>query len=192
MPISTAEPTDGGARRRCGGRAGFTLIEVTLVLLILSIVLALTIPRLRSKSGMELSAQARRLSNTFKYLRSEAILDGRAYQLRYDLNADRYWATSLSGGSGQAVASAKGGAALGLLAQPFTLPSPIAFSDIILPQSVGKIQDGQAVTNFYPDGSVDLTVIHLDDGNYAYTLYVYPYSGRLRLSQGYQDIDYGG
>jgi len=189
MPTSTtAERANASALLRGGRATGFTLIEVTLVLLILSIVLALAIPRLRSKTGMELSAQARRLSNTFRFLRSEAILDGRVYQLRYDLSSERYWATVAPAGDGAMAAKVD----IGPLAQPFSLPSPIGFSDIVLPQSVGKIQDGLAYTNFYPDGSVDLTVIHLDDGNYSYTLYVYPYSGRLRLSQGYQDIDYGG
>ncbi len=167
--------------------AGFTLIEISLVLLIIAIVLALAVPRLRSISGAELSAQARRLSNTFRYLRSEAILSGQVYQLRYDLNRQRYWA-ALDPESRE-----EGDAGLGSesLIRPLSLPSPVGISDIVLPETVGKVQGGVVWTNFYPDGVIDTTVIHLDDGRRAYTLWVNPVTGRLFLTQGYFDVDYG-
>ncbi|MBI4516052.1 MAG: prepilin-type N-terminal cleavage/methylation domain-containing protein [Deltaproteobacteria bacterium] len=185
MPTSIAERSiDDRPRRRA---AGFTLIEVALVLLIISIVLALTIPRLRSVSRAELGAQARRLTNTFRFLRSEAILTGQICQLRYDLNRERYWVT-VSDPGGESSAPLRAG---GPLARGVSLESPVGISDIVLPESVGKVQEGQWLTNFYPDGTIDLTVIHIDNGTDAFTLWVNPLTGRLFLSPGYQEVDYG-
>jgi prepilin-type N-terminal cleavage/methylation domain-containing protein len=194
MPTSTAErSTDGESSARDGEspargprEGGFTLIEISLVILIIAIVLSLAVPRLRSVSRSELSAQARRLSNTFRLLRSEAILNGQVYQLRYDLNRDRYWAVAVDPETGDVQVLRESGS----LARGVSLQEPIAFGDVVLPESIGKVFEGGAWTNFYPDGSVDQTVIHIDDGYDAFTLWVDPFSGRLFLSQGYRDIDY--
>jgi prepilin-type N-terminal cleavage/methylation domain-containing protein len=188
MPTSIAEPsTDGVPSTPRARTAGFTLIELSLVLLIIAIVLALAIPRLRSTSRAELNKEGRRLTNTFRFLRSESVLSGRIYQLRYDLGRERYWVT-IGNPDGE------GGAILqdtGPLARSVTLPSPIGISDVVLPESVGKVMEGQVLTNFYPDGTIDRTVIHIDNGHDALTLWVNPLTGRLYLSPGYQEVDYG-
>jgi general secretion pathway protein H len=189
MPISIAERLSDAATADPARRprsAGFTLLEIALVLLIIGIVLALAIPRLRSISGAELRGQARRLTNTFRYLRSEAILTGRIYQLRYDLTRERYWVTIATdaGDLSQAVADT------GLLGRAVSLPSPVGISDIVV-GGTQKIQQGLAMTNFYPDGYIDPTVIHIDDGREAFTLYVNALTGRASLAKGYYDVDYG-
>jgi type II secretion system protein H len=187
MPISTAEPSiDGAPAARRSHPGGFTLIEVSLVLLIIAIVVALAVPRLRSITGAELTKQARRLTNTFRVLRSEAILTGRIYQLHCDIGIERYWVTIIdeSSETPQVVPDS------GPLARPVTLPDPVGISDVVM-QGLGKLQQGQVTTNFYPDGDIDPTVIHLDDGREAYTLYVNSLTGRPRLVPGYFDVDYG-
>ena len=187
MLTSIAEPSiDGGRRARRWRIAGFTLIEVSLVLLIIAIVLALAIPRLRSLTGAELSRQARRLTNTFRFLRSEAILTGRVYRLNYDVGLERYWVTVVDDCSDPSPGLPEDGP----LARPTTLPDPVGISDIVL-QGLGKVQQGQVTTCFYPDGYIDPTVVHLDDGREAYTLYVNSLTGRAALVAGYFDVDYG-
>ena len=101
MPISTAAPDDRDhdrrwRRRRAGaplGNSGFTLLEIALVLLIMAVVLALALPRLRDPGRAELEAQSHHLVLTFRLLRSEAALNGTAYRLNYDLDQQRYWVT---------------------------------------------------------------------------------------------------
>jgi prepilin-type N-terminal cleavage/methylation domain-containing protein len=185
MPTSTTAPSID-ARSRAPRTAGFTLIELSLVLLIIAIVLTLAIPRLRSASGAELTREARKLSNTFRLLRSEAILNGQIYQLRYDLDRERYWVTlgNPGGTTGSLVED------FGPLARGVTLSSPIGIRNVVLPDRDETEPSEVLLTNFYPDGSIDRTVVHIDDGREAYTLWVNPLTGRLNLETGDRDVEY--
>jgi len=190
MPISTAaNPSSNGVRRRTllGGSAGFTLLEISLVLLIMAVVLMLAVPHLRDPGRAELMAQSKRLVNIFKLLRSEAVLNGYAYRLNYDLNAQRYWVTAdASADLGDFVRE------LGQLARGTQLKEPVTIADVVLPTLAGKVNQGQIYTVFYPDGSVDPTVIHLATPREAYTLWLNPMNGRLNIAVGYHDVEFAG
>lgn len=190
MPISIAAKPSRASKGvpRPLGRSGFTLLELTLVLLIIVVVLALLLPRLRDPGRSELEAQAHRLVLTFRLLRSEAVLNGYAYQLNYDLDQQRYWVTP----GDASVDLAEFARDAGNLARGTKLPEPIGIADVVLPTLAGKVSQGQIYTVFYPDGSVDPTVIHIANGQYAYTLWLNPMNGRLTMDQGYREVEYGG
>ena len=64
---------------------GFSLIEVVVVLLIMSLSIALVMPSLsRFSSTVELKAAAKKLSAILRYYRSEAINKGKVYQILFD------------------------------------------------------------------------------------------------------------
>jgi len=169
------------------GCAGFTLLELSLVLLIMVVVLAVVVPRLRDPGRQELMEQSHRLVLTFRLLRSEAVLNGYAYRLNYDLDTQRYWATADGTGDlGDIVHDAPA------LARGTKLERPVGFMDVVLPTLVGKVNQGQIYTVFYPDGSIDATVIHLANGRDAYTLWLNPMNGRLNMDAGYRDVEYSG
>jgi prepilin-type N-terminal cleavage/methylation domain-containing protein len=196
MPISTAEP-----RSRLGARqwvrqlttvrldcSGFTLLELTLVLVIMAAVFALVIPRLRDPGRAELEAESHHLVLTFRLLRSEAVLNGSAYRLNYDLDQQRYWVTP----GDASVDLAQFARDIGRLARGTRLERPVAIVDVVLPTLAGKVVQGQIYTVFYPDGSVDPTVIHLANGRDAYTLWLNPMNGRLNMDTGYREVEYAG
>ena len=79
--------------------AGFTLLELTLVLLILAVVLGIVVPRLRDTDRARLESEVRKLAVTLRYLRQAAILNGRTYRLNYGIDDGRYWVTSADGAS---------------------------------------------------------------------------------------------
>jgi len=189
MPTSTAASSsiDGGRRRAVrSGNAGFTLLEISLVLLIMAVILMLALPRLRDPGRAELMAQSNRLVNIFRLLRSEAALNGCAYRLNYDISAQRYWVTAdESADLGDFVHE------LGQLARGTQLKEPVGIADIVLPTLAGKVNQGQVYTVFYPDGSVDVTVIHLATPKEAYTLWLNPMNYRLNMTPGYRDVEYG-
>jgi len=65
-------------RRPCG-QAGFTLLELGLVLLIIGVMLAIVVPRFGDRGHAELLSTARQLASAFRYLRQESIFNGRHY-----------------------------------------------------------------------------------------------------------------
>ena len=167
-------------------QAGFTLLEITLVIVIISVVITIVMPRLRDTGKAEMQAQAHRLQMVFRLLRSEAVLNGAAYRLNYDLDRERYWVTPDEAGSDLADFARS----FGSLGRGTQIQDPVEIMDIDLPTLAGKIGQGQIFTVFYPDGSIDPTIIHIGDGKMAYTLYVNPMSGRLVFVDTYTNVTY--
>ena len=196
MPISIVAPYDRSddppwtrhRRTAALGTAGFTLLEISLVLLLMVVVLAIVLPRLRDPGRSALEAQSHHLVLTFRWLRSEAVLNGVAYRLNYDLDQQRYWVTPVEPVDDLGEFARD----IGSLARGTKLDSPVGIMDIVLPTLAGKVAQGQIYTIFYPDGSVDPTVIHLANGREAYTLWVNPSNGfRLHMDPGYHEVEYG-
>lgn len=174
-------PTTRSSERRRGD-AGFTLIEIGLVMLIIGLVLALAVPRFRDQGRAELMSQTRKLAATFRFLQQEAILNGRVYRLNYDLDQQRYFVTEAEFGDAFLPST-------GILARDVTLPSTVQLADIDVPDLGGKIYEGTGFTHFFPDGYVDPTVVHLANGEEAYTLFVpNGLTGRAHVTAGYLDL----
>ncbi len=188
MPISTTAGDRRSGRRRFDGQAGFTLLEVSLVILILGVMLVFVVPRFRDRGRAEMLSQARRLALTFRLLRDEAVLNGSPLRLNYDLDQQRYWVTPHEAST---VDLAQFAADIGSLARGTKLGPEVAIADVSLPMMGVKIAQGQLFTVFYPDGSVDITVIHLTTATQTYTLWFEPRSQRLRSREGYWDPSYG-
>ncbi len=88
----------GGRRNGPGdGReGGFTLLELALTLLIVSILLAFAVPRLPSLGRTDLEASAERLAATMTWLADEASLRGRVYRLTLDLDREQWSVAALA------------------------------------------------------------------------------------------------
>jgi general secretion pathway protein H len=67
--------------------SGFTLIELTIVVLLLGLFSALVVPRLPGVGEDGLKSSARRIAGTVKYFFNEAALTGRPHRLEYNLDA---------------------------------------------------------------------------------------------------------
>jgi len=66
---------------------GFTLIEVVIVLILISLSAALVIPGFaRFAKSVELRATAKKVSGLLRYYRNEAVQRGRVYQVLFDFN----------------------------------------------------------------------------------------------------------
>jgi len=83
-------------KSRRPNRAAFTLIELILVILIISILISLSSPLLKKRfSDLELQNTTFNLSGTINYAQEMAIVEKANYRLNFDFDKGRYWITKL-------------------------------------------------------------------------------------------------
>lgn len=161
---------------------GFTLIELSMVILVLGIILALVMPRL---GGLLERQQMRRTINvirgTVRYLQARAALTKKVYRLTFDFERQVMYVCSLDRQSEACQQEA------GLEVREFALPAGIRLLDVIS-ASGQKITEGFAATHFHPTGVAEPSVLHLiGDDQQAITLAIEPLAGGLKVFVGYVD-----
>jgi prepilin-type N-terminal cleavage/methylation domain-containing protein len=84
----------------CGSRgscAGFTVVELLIVVVILSIVALTAVPMMSSAAGIQIRSAANMIAADVEYARSMAISHGRNFSVEFDKNADSYRIVDLNG-----------------------------------------------------------------------------------------------
>ena len=138
-------------KKHDAAKAGFTLLELILVMVILSTVLAMAGPSLRgffaSRKTNDTAAQI--LAFT-QYARSQAISEGVTYRLNFDLNERTYWLTAWQSGAFRKLESGFG--------QIFTLPK-----DVEMDLENIEEEERDIFLKFTPQGTVTAGTIRLTD-----------------------------
>jgi prepilin-type N-terminal cleavage/methylation domain-containing protein len=157
--------------------AGFTLIELAMVILVIGIVSAIAMPRF---GGLLERQQMRRTINAIRgyarYLQAYAASDKCVYVLMFDLD--------------QQVLSTASVPALECPGQTrrlpdYVVPSTVRILDVVTPENE-KFGEGQVPTLFFPNGFVQPSVIHLGGiGIEPVTLMIEPLTGRIQVFDGY-------
>lgn len=172
MQISTAG--------RSSNQAGFTLIELALVVLLLGLMASLGLPLLSGFEPNHLDSSARRLAGTVKYLYNEAAMTGQEHRLTFELADSSYRAANVSP-SGELQPLQGVGAKK-------RLSSGVRFVSIYQPQR-GEQREGEVTTALLPGGWLEETVIHLqDDAEHKMTLRLVPLTGLTEIYDGYRDF----
>jgi general secretion pathway protein H len=162
------------------GLAGFTLVEIVVVMVLISLFMVFSIPLFSNIGTSSLGSSARRLSGTIKYLFNESALSGLEYRLIYDLDQGTYRAQILEANGELADAPDQGREA--------ALKGDVRFKELQLPGR-GKFTMGQVTTRIHPSGWVEETIIHLDDGDgKILTLKVTPLTGTTEIFDGYREF----
>jgi len=162
------------------GLAGFTLVELVVVMVLISLFMVFSIPLFSNIGTSSLGTSARRLSGTIKYLFNESAMSGLEYRLVYDLDQGLYRAQILEANGEQVDAPDQGRQA--------ALKGDVRFMDLQLPGR-GKFTMGQITTRIHPSGWVEETIIHLDDGaGEMLTLRVSPLTGTTEVFDGYREF----
>jgi len=173
MPTSTTG--------RLNNRAGYTLVELAIVVLLISLFSALVVPLLPGWGGSDLRASARRLTGTVKYLFNESALQHLEHRLIFDLNHGTYQGQRLEE-NGELVV-------LGSLGRGRKLPGDTHIKDIVL-IGRGKFSSGEVTVRIHPEGWMDEAVIHLtDDRDRNLTVHTQPYTGTTEIYEGYREIE---
>ncbi len=149
MTTSTTGPNAERATRIRPRAAGFTLLELVLVMVIICTVLAMASVSLRGFFGSRRTADAAgQILTLTQFARSRAVAEGRAYRLHVDADAGRYWLTAPEDGVHDALRCEFG--------RVFRLPEGTTAAWIDSPQTAlcGWIA-------FYPDGRADAAHLRL-------------------------------
>lgn len=133
--------------------SGFTLLELTIVVIIVAILGALSLPIFKnSLFNIQLSNTAHNLSHLMRYAQERSIVERINYQLNFDPQLISFWLTKepnpLMGGAYSRLSGKIG-------------------KITILPQGI-KIETEKYLVNFYPDGKIDKTLIYISDDKGRY------------------------
>ena len=117
-------------------KRGFTLIELILVLLLLSIVFGLALPNFReSAKKIELKTAVQQLTQLMRYAQSEAMARNQTLSLKFDETLSNYRFVIDTGIEEQKMT--------GFLEGVFTFPDGI------------KVTVDESIIQFHPDGTMD-------------------------------------
>lgn len=159
---------------------GFTLLELAVVVLLIALFSALSIPLLSRLGDRGLDSSARHLAGTVKYLFNEAALSGRPYRLTYNLTAGTYRAARLETGGELTAAEGVG--------REQHLQGDTRFKDVTI-GGRGTFNKDEISTEILPVGWMEETTIHLDAGaNQVLTLHINPFTGSTEVYQGYREF----
>jgi prepilin-type N-terminal cleavage/methylation domain-containing protein len=157
--------------------AGFTLIELAVVIFIMALLLTLAAPHAGVLRDAQLKSTARRLAGRATFLYVQANTQKLVLRLNFDLKGNRCFVTWLDPYSLNPQFlpySRPGGEAI-------TLPAGVRVRDVVVADGNGK--RGELIgCNFYPQGFADATVIHLvSTYGKVMTLSLSPLTGRVRI-----------
>lgn len=137
--------------RQPGSREGLTLLELILVMVILSTVLAMAAPSLRgffaSRRGDDAAAQILTLT---QFARSQAISEGLIYRLNFDTRERTCWLTVQKAGTFERLETGFGKA--------YTVPK-----DLVIVLEGIEQEDRDVFVQFTPYGTVTAATIRLID-----------------------------
>lgn len=157
---------------------GFTLIELTVIIVILGVMLTLVIPKLGELGNANLKQSARHLTGMIRFLKDEAQAKKKVYRIRFDVHEGRYWAEVMELTSEQTVEFRHLQSEIGSEA---SLSGNTTFREI----KVSSHPDDPYI-QFTPDGWVEQASIHLRDAqDRDFTLLVKPLTGNTELREGY-------
>jgi len=160
---------------------GFTLIELTVVVFLVGVMLAVSIPRFRySLISDNLKSSTRKIIGLITSLRNEAIHEQRNSLHRFDIGSNRFW-IDFDGMTKEKREMAQKDA--------FQLPVDVHIIDVWT-RGKGKRADGEVHIKFSKKGYVEQTVIHLgaEDGR-EFSILLNPFLTKIESYDKYIDLE---
>jgi len=176
---------NGALRRMLRKTRAYTLIELTVVVFLIGIMLALTMPRVQdSFLSDDLKTATRRLIGKVREYRVQAVQEQMDYQLHFDIESNQYWWEALSPKKDSTIEKKEQGRQ-----KVFTLPGNIRILDVQL-QGSGKESIGNVLVRFTKKGYIEPAVIHIGTkADNAHTIVLSPFLSAVKTYDEYIDID---
>jgi general secretion pathway protein H len=176
--LAPVPPHRGAAR--AGGAPGFTLLEIAVVIFIMGLIMTLAIPYLGGFHGAQLKSEARRLAGRANYLYDEASTEKVIYRITFDLDHNGYYVTRMDPyGPVPKFLPYRG-----TWGDEVVMPPGLILRDVSV-AGIGGAKAGSISCQFYPEGYVDATVIHLANvSGQVMTLSLNPLTGNVSIVSG--------
>jgi len=160
-----------------GRDAGFTLIELVVVIAILATVLLIAFPGMSVLESYGFRSDARRMAGLFRYLDDTATTEGIYYRLWFYVDREDFRVETSSDGARFVLAkdSDIGG---------FSINKSTEIEDVVI-AGLGIISTGEAAVIFNPSAGADPFMLHLKRGDSQLTLRYNPYSGKVKIIEGH-------
>ena len=159
--------------------AGFTLIEIMVVIVIIAIVAAVVIPHLPAPEEGKLKDSARNLATGIRFLNDQAIITKKVYRLELNLAENSTKISKLSATGEELPPDDQ-------FMNRQLVEEGIVIEDVTVPQR-GKVTEGEVSIPFGPGGNPDGIMIHLKAGEHHFTIIAYPSGGKVKVLEGYQE-----
>ena len=171
----------GSTAGRLSFAPGFTLLELAIVIFIMALMFTLAVPYTGGYRKAHLKSEARRLAGRASYLFDQASAQKVFLRLVFDLDHQVYGVMRLDP---YAVPTPSFGPDHSSASAPVTMPPAIAIRDVTV-GDLGTFSAGTVATQFYPEGYVDATLIHMVDlSGHVMTLAFNPVTGRVIIAEG--------
>ena len=157
-------------------QSGFTLIELIVVMALLTLTLAIAMPRLQDYLLVDHAKKAGRwIILTIPSLKDRAIREQKTYRLNVEVDAGRFWISDDSMDEDQLLEASRRG---------FELTGQLEILDVEYPDA-DKVSSGLAEIRLYPQGHSDRAIIHLRDEENQLSFQVEPFLSKVIMVEDY-------
>jgi len=166
--------------RRTAFQAGFTLIEMVVVVSIIALAAVLVFPLLPSTDAANLRKSARSLASVIRYLGDRSVTTKVPYRMLLDLSDNTIMVKKIVNGEETEPED------------PFftrkLLTEGVSIEDVEIPR-LGKLTEGVVNVDFGVAGLGEFIIIHLKglkEGHFTVT--AMPDGGKVKVLEGYQEM----
>ena len=156
---------------------GFTLLELLVVIAILGTILLIVFPKIPLFEDYTLNAEARRVAGLFRYAQESASTKKMYYRLWFYPEKEAI-----------EIESSLDGIEFKKIQEPsfmrLTLKSGVDMTDIVL-STLGNVSGGGVAIIFAPMGGAEPFSLHLKMRQRLLTIHYNPYSGKVKVLEGY-------
>jgi len=168
-------------KKQIRGITGYTLIELTVVILLMGILLSITFPRIQDTILTDhLKTTIRQMINLINQLKNEAVRNNKDYSLYLNLESKKYW-IEYDDMTEVARSSARENAD--------SLPDEVRIMDIWF-KGIGKEVMGETRIFFSRKGYIQPAMIHLrSEDDREFTLVLRPFLGKVEVLDRYVEFE---
>jgi prepilin-type N-terminal cleavage/methylation domain-containing protein len=163
-----------------GFQQGFTLIEIAVVILLISIMLLVAVPRLPDSPLTDQTRKTKRwVILKVQDLKERAVRDQKTYTLHVGIDSKRLWVTSADM-TEESLEQAEKNA--------FKLDGELRVLGVEYPEDQ-KVESGRAAINFYAKGYSDRAIIHMTDNETRFSFQIEPFLSNVKMHDAYTGFE---